>query len=124
MLRLLTDEQISPRVAVECIRHCPAMNIESLHRWLRGGFLHASDEDILAAAAQDGRTLVTYDLRTIAPLLRRFSEHGQVHAGVLFIDNRTIPSHQIGRLVRALVAQWEIAKGLAWKNRAEFLRDG
>jgi hypothetical protein len=65
---------------------------------------------------------VTYDLKTIPPLLKTWMEAGHAHGGVVFVDNKTIPSSEFGGLIRALqklsrdTAKWD------WKNRVCFLQ--
>jgi hypothetical protein len=61
------------------------------------------------AATEEGRSLVTYDQRTIVPLLRLWGELGRSHAGVPFVHLRTILPHGVGGLARALA---ELDRGL------------
>lgn len=65
-------------------------------------FLGRRDEDILAAASVEGRALVTYDLRTIPPLLRRLAETSVTHAGVILVSAKAVPFGDVRRLARAL----------------------
>jgi len=103
MLRLLLDEHVSPDVAKGFQRQNGQTPITSLSHWENGQFLGAPDEVIMVAAATQKLTLVTYDLRTIPPLLKTWLESGRNHGGVIFVDRKTIAPSDIGGLVRALV---------------------
>jgi hypothetical protein len=49
-----------------------------------------------------GLTLVTYERRTIPLLLKTWSEEAHSHAGVIFVDVKTISPLDIGGLVKSL----------------------
>jgi len=122
VLQLLTDEQISPAVAVQAPVRCRGINIRSIHALEGGHFLGAEDEVVLSEASRQKLTLVTFDLRTIPPLLRLWAEQGIVHAGVILVDGRTIPQNDIGGLIDALCALWQAQRRLEWVNRVVYLR--
>ena len=122
MLRLLTDEQISPSVAEAARRRCPRIHVTCLRDFGQGHMLSASDELVLRAAYADALTLVSYDLRTIPPLLRRWAEQGIEHGGVVLVDETTIRQADIGGLADALCALWKAQARLDWTNRVIFLR--
>jgi hypothetical protein len=84
--------------------------------------LGQSDEAILREAAAEKLTLVTYDLKTIPPLLKAWMEAGRDHGGVIFVDNKTIPSSDFGGLIRALQKLWQAAGKSVWTNNVCFLR--
>lgn len=69
MLSFLLDEQISPEVAKQINRKYPEISIFSIHSWHNGNYLGVSDETILQAASVDRLTLITYDQKTIPPIL-------------------------------------------------------
>lgn len=102
MLKLLLDEHISPDVSESLIRRQKAVSILCLAAWEGGRFLGASDALILEAAARQKLTLVTYDRKTIPPLLKVWIETGRDHGGILFVDEKTIAPSDIGGLIRAL----------------------
>ena len=56
----------------------------------------------LLEAAAHRLTLVTYDRRTIPPLLKTWAGAGRQHGGVIFVDEKTISPADIGALVLAL----------------------
>lgn len=122
MLALLLDEHISPAVAIGLVAHRPQIRAETLQAWQMGALLAADDATILLAAAAAGLTLVTYDLRTIPPLLKDWTDHGTAHGGVVFVHRQTIPAHDIGSLVRALAWLWDETGTADWSDRVAFLR--
>ena len=96
MLGFLTDAHISPNVSKQVKAKQPEIIIRCLRDWRDGAFLHATDEVILAAAMEEGLSLVTYDQRTIAPLATQWLTEGRDHAGIIFIDVKQIPQDDIG----------------------------
>lgn len=121
MLRLLLDEQIAPAVASEVRRHEPACDIVSIHEWEDAAFLETDDALILAQAHRQGRTLVTRDVSTIAPLLELWGHIGRSHGGVIFVDDRTIPEGNVGALVRPLVRLWREEHDRPWEDQVVFI---
>lgn len=121
-LSLLTDEQISYIVAEQVQAKRPDIPITSVRAWRSGTFQGKTDESLLRAAAEEGLTFVTYDLKTIPPVLSEWGVTGEAHAGVLFVDGLTIPQSDVGGLVHALIAQWDLTQAWEWKNLISFLR--
>jgi hypothetical protein len=115
-MRLLLDAHVSPAVA----RALQESGIDALalRDWQGGRFRNASDAQILVTAATEERVLVTYDLRSIPPLLKEWAESGRVHAGVILVDGRTIRPGDVGGPRRALAA----AVAERWRDRVVFLR--
>jgi hypothetical protein len=122
MLKLLLDEHISPDVARGLRRRNRALDVRYLVEWEDGYFLGQEDTACLREAAAQGLTLVTYDRRTIPPLLKTWAEEERRHGGVIFVDEKTISPADIGGLVWALTrligetARWD------WTDRVYFLR--
>lgn len=121
MLSFLLDQQISPEVAEQVRARHPEIPIQSLYEWREGTFIGVADALILQAATQDNLTLVTYDRKTIPPVLVEWGTSGTDHAGVVFVDNHTIASNDFGRLVRGLIYYWEQEHEGDWTNRIGFL---
>jgi len=121
MLKLLLDEQISPDVATGLRRRKKA-NVLALVEWENGNYLGVSDDILLEAASAQSLTLVTYDRKTIPPLLKIWAESGHSHAGVVFIDDKTIPSSDFGGLIEALQKLSQEGSTWDWGNRVCFLR--
>ena len=120
-LSLLLDENISQTVAAQVRHHRPALVVESVHTWRDGAFEGHPDRTLLLAARAEGLTLVTYDQKTIPPLLAELYADGESHAGVIFVDDRTIPGSDFGTLTRALILLWERFGGEEWQDRIGFL---
>src|SRR5690242_6099744 len=98
-LSLLLDEHMSAVVAVQVQGKRPTISIQSIYHWRGGVFAGEDDDPLLAAAVDEGLTLVTYDQRTIFPLLSDIALLGRSHGGVVFVDVKTIASSDIGALI-------------------------
>ena len=81
MLKLLLDEHISPVVADGLRRRNRQLVVFCLTDWEDGEFLGRQDSACLKRATAQGLTLVTYDRRTIPPLLKTWGEEGRSTAG-------------------------------------------
>jgi hypothetical protein len=81
-----------------------------------------NDQRPIAEAAKRRLTLVTYDRRTIPPLLKLWAEEGREHGGVMFVDEKTISPADIGGLIRALAQVSKEAGKWDWTGRVYFLR--
>jgi hypothetical protein len=121
MLKLLLDEHISPDVGDGLRRRYRSMVIHWMTEWEGGGFLGKDDSACLLEAAPQGLTLVTYDRRTIPPLLKNWAEVGRRHGGVIFVDEKTISPADIGGLVRALFQLFKESRRSDWTDRVYFL---
>jgi hypothetical protein len=122
MLKLVLDEHISPGVAQSMRRRDPKIAVFAMADWEEGNFLGQEDSACLQEAVHQKLTLVTYDRRTIPPLLKDWAEEGQHHAGVIFIDEKTISPADIGGLVQSLGALVKEARDWDWTDRIFFLR--
>lgn len=122
MLKLLLDEHISPDVAAGLRRRHTGLMVRSLVEWDGGSFLGQEDSVCLEEAFRQGLTLVTYDRRTIPPLLKRWAEEAHSHAGVIFVDEKTISPADIGGLVKALGSLVKETRSWKWTDRIVFLR--
>jgi hypothetical protein len=122
MLKLLLDEHVSPDVANGLRRRNRAIEIRCMVEWENGRFLGQDDNACLREAAAQTLTLVTYDRRTIPPLLKAWAEEGRTHGGVVFVDEKTISPADIGGLVWALTRLARETGNWDWTNRVYFLR--
>ena len=122
MLKLLLDEHISPEVANGLRRRNRAIEIRYMVEWEDGYFLGQEDSACLREAAAQGLTLVTYDRRTIPPLLKTWAEEERTHGGGIFVDEKTISPADIGGLVWALTRLARETGNWDWTNRIYFLR--
>jgi len=122
MLKLLLDEHISPDVADGLGRRNRSLIVRHMAEWEGGEFMGQEDSVCLREAARQGLTLVTYDRRTIPPLLKAWAEQERSHGGVIFVDEKTISPADIGGLVRALTDLSEQTGRWDWTDRVYFLR--
>jgi len=122
MLKLLLDEHVSPKVARSLRQHRPDIVAWHLSEWEQGNFLGQEDAFVLEVAAMQGLTLLTYDCKTIPPLLKAWAEEGRGHAGVILVDEKTIAPDNIGSLMLALTKLFKEAGDWDWTNRVRFLR--
>lgn len=102
MLQFLLDEHISPTVCSIVRERRSQVLIESLLEWRDAALRGKDDHIVLASAAEAGYTLVTYDLRTIPPLLQVWAAKGLSHQGVVFIDERTCRPQDFSAIADAL----------------------
>jgi hypothetical protein len=98
------------------------IDVFTLDEWHGGAYRHSSDEEILAAASAEGRTLVTYDIRIRAQILDVWAVHGRAHSGAVFVNVRTIRQGDYGGLIRALHALIEALGDDDWRDRVVHLR--
>jgi hypothetical protein len=70
MLKLLLDEHLSPVIAASLRRRDRKIVVFSMAEWEDTNFLGQEDAACLRQAAVQKLTLVTYDRRTIPPLLK------------------------------------------------------
>jgi hypothetical protein len=122
MLKLLLDEHISPDVADGLRRRNRSLIVRCMAEWEGGEFMGQEDSTCLREAASQGLTLVTYDRRTIPPLLKAWAEQERRHSGVIFVDEKTISPADIGGLVRALTNLSKQTGRWDWTDRVYFLR--
>lgn len=122
MLKLLLDEHISPRVAGGLRRRHRSLTVHFMTEWESGSLLGQDDSVCLEHAARQGLTLVTYDRRTIPPLLKDWAEAGRTHGGVIFIDEKTISPADTGGQVRALSKLFKESVDWEWTGRTCFLQ--
>lgn len=122
MLKLLLDEHISPEIAKGLRRRNPSLLVRSMVDWENGSFLGRDDSACLQEAFRQGLTLVTYDRRTIPPLLKQWAEESRSHSGVIFVDEKTISPANIGALVKALAALARDTRTWNWTDTIVYLR--
>ena len=101
-MRLLLDELCPPGIA-EALRargHDVVSLHDASHRHLRG----VTDAELLAAAADEGRAVVTDNARHFLPLQRGSMTRGRTGHGLVLFANRSFPRQRPDVFVRALVA--------------------
>jgi predicted nuclease of predicted toxin-antitoxin system len=99
-VRLLLDEHLSPRIAVELRRRGPDIIAVGERADLRG----ALDEALWAAARREGRAFVTRDVRDFVRLAWSDAAIGRPHAGLVLVRPRAFRAglRDVGRLAAAL----------------------
>ena len=122
MLKLLLDEHISPNVALGLRRRHRSLTVHFMVELEDGRFLGQDDTACLEHAAEHNITLVTYDRRTIPPLIKAWAEAGREHGGIIFIDEKTISPADMGGQVRALSSLVRKAGSWDWTDRICFLQ--
>ena len=122
MLRLLLDEHVPPRLAPELCRRRKDLTVTTLAQWEAGRFTGVSDHILIEEAFAQSLNLVTFDRKTIPPLLKMWSESGRDHAGVIFVDPKTISPSDFDGLVHALSMLCRETAGWDWTNRVVLLR--
>ena len=121
MLQFLLDEHISPVVARETVAKCHGLKIVAFRDWRSGAFMGTEDRVFLREAKKEGLTLVSYDQRTIRPLLKEWAEQGIDHGGVVFVDEKTIAPQNFRKLAGTLCDLWRSERQADWVNRVVFL---
>jgi len=108
-------------VALIVRRSRPEIALFPLLDWQEGIWIGESDEQILRAASAQALTLVIYEQRTVPRLLQRWAQLNETHAGVIFVDERTIAQNDLPELSRSLIRLWDEHRKLDWSNRLTFL---
>jgi hypothetical protein len=122
MLSLLLDEQISRQAAAALSALRSEVPVVSIYDWRAGALTGTDDALVLQGATEDGLTLVTYDLKTIPPVLAEWGASGRSHGGVVFVDDRSIAPSDFGGLARALLFCWEAQGAWDWTDRIVYLK--
>ena len=119
-MRLLLDEHVDPAVAGGI---SAPVNVEvvALRDWEQGAYLNVQDGMLLRAAYDGGWTLVTYDQRTIRPLLKDWGDRGRPHGGVIFMDDHAIAPNDVGGLIRSLRRLIAQHGDVSWEDRVVYL---
>ena len=96
-MKLLLDEMY-PRVIADQLRG-RGHDVMSVHDAPGRG---SQDADVLEYARQEGRAIVTENVRDFRPLAERAIEAGESHGGLVFTTDRRWPRHDVGGLIDAL----------------------
>jgi len=97
-VKLLLDEQISPRVAERLQGFGHDVVAVSELSSLKG----KSDKAVFLAARESGRAVVTYDRDDYLALAAGFAERGLAHDGLVIINPKRLSSRDLTVLVNAL----------------------
>ncbi len=113
-MRLLLDAHLSGRVVGRHLRE-QGHDVLALdeHRGLEG----LDDPNVLELAAQEGRILLTHNVRDFPDILREWADEGREHAGCIILVG--IQLGQFGQLIRSIEAALASASNQKdWLNRA------
>lgn len=104
-MRLLLDEQYSHQIAV----HLRAAGHDVEATAETPALVGMGDEELLSYASDQGRALLTNNVRHFAPLAREWTARGQSHPGLVFTSEESMPRSRatIGRYVEAITALME-----------------
>jgi hypothetical protein len=100
-MRLLLDELCPPGI-VEALR-ARGHDVVSLHDASHAHLRGRPDHDVLAAAALEGRAVVTDNARHFLPIHRDLVAVGRTQHGLVLFSNRSFPRHRPDVFVRAMV---------------------
>lgn len=116
--KFLLDEQISPKVAERA--RAAGVDVKSVSDFSLTGH---DDRTNFRAAIDEGRILVTYNIRDYVTLYDDFLKEGRKIPGLVVADVRTIPTDDIRGLAVALTElSAAIAKGEVDPTGGVFLR--
>lgn len=114
MLRLATDENFNNDILRGLLRQLPDLDIVRIQDVAISG---AEDPDVLAWTAQEGRILLTHDVRTITKYAYERIAAGLAMPGV-FEVSRTLP---IGQVVIDLVLIATCSVEGEWEGQVRYL---
>lgn len=100
-MRLLLDELCPPGIA-EALR-ARGHDVVSLHDPSHAHLRGRPDTDVLAAAAQEGRAVVTDNARHFLPIDRDLVALGRTGHGLVLFSNHSFPRHRPDAFVRTMV---------------------
>lgn len=101
MLKLLADENFKRQIVVGLRRRVSRADVTSVQESGLAGF---TDPDVLAAAASDGRVLLTHDVRTIPAFAYERLQAGEPMPGVIVVPDRMAIGVAIDELILLLEA--------------------
>ncbi|MBI3206969.1 MAG: DUF5615 family PIN-like protein [Myxococcales bacterium] len=113
-MRFLFDEDVNQRIVRGLLRRIPSLDHRSAHdRDLEG----QSDDHVLAAAAAEGRLLVSHDVATMTAAHKARLDRGDPVPGLLLIP-QSLP---VGRAVEDLELVSIASDQRDWDGIVEFL---
>ena len=123
MLSFLLDEHVPLDVTRQLRSKRPEIPVIPLQEWEHGVHRGVDEALWLDLAREQCLTLITFDRRTIEPLLRSLGDRQISHGGVVFADDRTLAQGDIGALIRALIELWDSAGDEVWTDRVSYLKN-
>ena len=80
-----------------------------------------SDPEVLELAADEGRVLVTANIRDFEPLLREWAGESRPHAGVILVPS-TVRNEAFGLLISSVQKTLADTTREEWTDRVEWLQ--
>jgi predicted nuclease of predicted toxin-antitoxin system len=108
-VRFQADADLKQAIVTGVIRQQPTIDFQSANQ---AGLEGLQDAEVLALAAQQGRILVTHDLRTMPTEFGQFIG-ANTSAGVLVIS-QNLP---VSEAIESLILVWEVSTAEEWKNK-------
>lgn len=87
---LLLDEMFSDSIA----QHLRARGHDVISVVAAPALVALPDDQILAHAASEGRTLVTANIKDFVPLDSRYRAGGQSHSGLILVSTKSFPQNR------------------------------
>lgn len=117
-MRLILDAHVSGPVVGEALkREGHDVFAVDQHSDLEG----MSDEDLLALATEEGRILVTANVRHFLPLVTERSIRGESHPGCILIP-RSVRGEDFGAIISGTLALVEGTSQEGWVDRVDWIR--
>ena len=98
-MRALLDEQLSPQIAARL--RDKGHDVQAVAE--RADLVGSTDRELLEVAAQEGRALVTNNVKDFRPLAAQWLAQGRIHAGLILVPpTRTRTRAAVPALARAI----------------------
>jgi hypothetical protein len=124
--RLLLDEMLSPRIAVQLRER--GIDVQAVLE--RRELVAYPDEALLELATRERRILVTKNVVDFGPLSQQWAADGRSHSGLVLLSTKTFPEARdwIGAVASALAqasdqGQLPDAGEVVWLSRLQDTRD-
>jgi hypothetical protein len=111
--RFLADENFNAKIVAGLIRREPSIDFQTAKA---AGILGLLDDEVLSAAAREGRLLVSHDRETMPGHFTRFITDS-ASAGVLIVS-QNLP---IRDAIEEILLVWAASEPEEWRNRIGFL---
>jgi predicted nuclease of predicted toxin-antitoxin system len=117
-VRILLDAHVSGRTVGKALTE-NGHDVRALDSEIE--FEGLSDPEVLDLAAEEGRVLVTANIRDFEPLLREWAGEDRAHPGVILIPS-TVRNEAFGVLISGVQMTLADTTQEEWINRVEWLR--
>ncbi len=117
-MRILLDAHISGRTVGRALVEA-GHDVRALDSEIE--FEGLSDPEVLDLAAEEGRVLVTANIRDFEPLLREWVGEGRSHAGMILVPS-SVRNEAFGALISGIEKTLADTEQAEWVDRVEWLR--